>query len=162
MNIPRAILRGVEISFPRAAIEPNIHMMTGVSTITKNGLMHCQISGATESVATKSRANTESDCPFWWNENQKNTATPSTAKRAYMRCFISLASACTSVALTLLSAAFTFFAGLGSFFITYTKTASEMSIATTDAMNEKCTPVLKISRYCVVNAESTAPVCPTS
>ena len=69
MNIPNAIFLGVEISLPRFANAPNTIMMIGVSTITKKGLMHCQISGAMASVSQKSRANTDSDWPFWWKEN---------------------------------------------------------------------------------------------
>jgi DNA helicase-2/ATP-dependent DNA helicase PcrA len=40
------------------------HMITGVSTMTKNGFTACHISGAIESVCTKSRAKNDSDCPF--------------------------------------------------------------------------------------------------
>ena len=91
--MPMPILRGVEISLPFLARLPKMSMMSGVSTITKNGLTACQISGAMASVFTKSRAKSDSDVPFWWNENQKKMAMPSTAKRAYMRCLISLAMA---------------------------------------------------------------------
>ena len=66
-------------------------MMIGVSTITKNGLTACQISGAILSVLTKSRAKSERDCPFWWNASQKKITTPRTANRAYILCLISFA-----------------------------------------------------------------------
>ena len=54
MNIPIAILRGVEISLPRFANPPKMAMMTGVSAITKNGLIACHTSGATADESTKS------------------------------------------------------------------------------------------------------------
>ena len=59
MNIPIAILRGVEISLPRFANPPKMAMMTGVSAITKNGLIACHTSGATADESTKSRAKNE-------------------------------------------------------------------------------------------------------
>ena len=62
--IPMAILRGVEMTLPLLARAPKMAIMIGVSTITKNGLTACQISGAIEEVLMKSRANTDSDCPF--------------------------------------------------------------------------------------------------
>ena len=99
--IPIAILRGVEISLPRRESAEKISMIIGVRTITKNGLTACQISGAILEVSTKSRANRDIEVPFWWNENQKKTAIPSTANRAYMRCLISLAIAAFSSALIL-------------------------------------------------------------
>ena len=82
MNIPMAIFLGVEISLPRRARAAKRAMITGVRTITKNGLIACQISGATADESTKSRAKNESDIPFWWNENQKKITIASTAKRA--------------------------------------------------------------------------------
>ena len=54
--IPNAIFFGVEISRPRRVKYPKKSMMSGVSTITKNGLIACHISGAILSVCTKSRA----------------------------------------------------------------------------------------------------------
>ena len=57
-----------------------------------------QILSYLESVFTKSFANNERDCPFWWNENQKNIATKSTANKAYKRCLISFAIAAFSSA----------------------------------------------------------------
>ena len=48
--IPMAIFIGVEISRPRRLKAPKIAMMIGVSTITKNGLTACQISGAIDEV----------------------------------------------------------------------------------------------------------------
>ena len=36
---------------------------------TRNGLMHCQISGGMDDVLTKSRAKSESDSAFWWKAN---------------------------------------------------------------------------------------------
>ena len=82
MPMPMAILRGVDISRPRRLSAPNSIMTSGVSVMTKKGLTACHISGAMLSVTTKSRAKSESDCPFWWNENQKKMTMPSTAKRA--------------------------------------------------------------------------------
>ena len=96
INIPIAILRGVETSLPFLANAAKAHMIIGVNVMTKNGLIHCQISGGIAFVKTKSRAKTESDCPFWWNANQKNAAIPNTAKRAYNLCLISFALAASS------------------------------------------------------------------
>lgn len=55
------------------------NITSGVSTITKKGLTACHISGAMVSVFTKSRAKSDREVPFWWNENQKNTTMPRTA-----------------------------------------------------------------------------------
>ena len=55
------------LTVKEATNEPNKIIMIGVSTMTNNGLSACQISGAIFSESTKSRAKTESDCPFWWN-----------------------------------------------------------------------------------------------
>ena len=111
-------------------------MMTGVSTITKKGFTACQISGAILLVFTKSRANMESDCPFWWKENQKNTTTPRTAKRAYMRCLISLAMACFSSAVYSTETTASFLPGLGKRCLVRMKMSREMSMAATEAMKE--------------------------
>ncbi len=91
--MPMAIFLGVEISMPRLLSDENRSITRGVSTITKNGLTACHISGAMVSVFTKSRAKSDSEVPFWWNENQKKITMPSTAKRAYIRCLISRAMA---------------------------------------------------------------------
>ncbi|CCY37391.1 unknown [Alistipes sp. CAG:831] len=62
MNIPMAIFRGVEMSLPLFFLRAeNTHITMGVRVITKNGLTACQISGAMDSVVTKSRANTDRD-----------------------------------------------------------------------------------------------------
>ena len=82
MPIPMAIFIGVDISRPRRLNAPKIAMMIGVSTITKNGLTACQISGAIAEVFTKSRAKSDSDWPFWWNENQKKITMPRIANSA--------------------------------------------------------------------------------
>ena len=110
MNIPIAILRGVETSLPFLANTAKIPMMIGVRTITKNGLTACQISGAIVDVSTKSRANNESDVPFWWNENQKKITIPKTANKAAKRCLISLAIAAFSSAVYLTDSTAFFFA----------------------------------------------------
>ena len=55
---------GVDIDLPLRANAANAIIIIGVSTITKNGLRACQISGATASDFTKSRAKNDSDCPF--------------------------------------------------------------------------------------------------
>ncbi|CDD52087.1 unknown [Bacteroides sp. CAG:875] len=64
MNIPMAILRGVEISFPLLEREPKIIMIIGVNVITKKGFTACHISGAIVDVSTKSLAKSESEVPF--------------------------------------------------------------------------------------------------
>ena len=137
-----AILRGVEMGLPLRAKAPKITMMIGVSTITKNGFKACQISGAIFSVWTKSRANTDRDWPFWWNENQKNTAIPSTANKAYKRYLISFAMASFSSWVYSTTWACSFLAGCGSLYLFMMKIVREISMATTDAMKEKCTPWL--------------------
>ena len=131
-----AILRGVEIALPFLAKRANSHITIGVSTITKNGFSACHISGATESVCTKSRANTLSDCPFWWNDNQKKIAIPSTANRAYKRCLISVAICFFSSAVYSCAAEDAFFAGCGNIFFVPRKMNNDSSIAATDAINE--------------------------
>ncbi len=80
--MPMAILRGVEISMPFFESVLKSSMISGVSTITKNGFTACQISGAMVSVTQKSRAKRLSEVPFWWKENQKKITTASTARRA--------------------------------------------------------------------------------
>ena len=62
--IPIPIFLGVDIALPLRAKAANAIITIGVSTITKNGLSACQISGATASDLTKSRAKNDSDCPF--------------------------------------------------------------------------------------------------
>ena len=52
MNIPMTIFLGVDISLPLFASPPKMSIIIGVSTITKNGLTACQISGATLVVLT--------------------------------------------------------------------------------------------------------------
>ena len=141
--IPIAILRGVEMVLPLLAKLPKMTMMIGVSTITKNGFKACQISGAILSVWTKSRANTDKDWPFWWKENQKKTAMPNTANKAYKRCLISFAIASFSSAVYSITSACSFLAGCGSLYLLVRKITKEMAIANTEAMKEKWTPWLK-------------------
>jgi hypothetical protein len=136
MNIPIAILRGVEIALPFFARDAKIAIMIGVRVITKNGLIACQISGATADESTKSRAKNESDIPFWWNENQKKITIPRTANKAYILCLISLAIAAFSSAVYSVLCTATFFAGVGNIFCEKKKITKEITIAATDAMNE--------------------------
>lgn len=60
--IPMAIFFGVENLRPHCV--PNSHIIGNVSTMTKNGLIDCQISGAIDEVITKSRAKSDIDVPF--------------------------------------------------------------------------------------------------
>ena len=89
-----------------------------------------------ESVCTKSRAKNDSDCPFWWNENQKKTAMPSTAKSAYIRCLISLAMALFSSSVYPSDETASFFPGVGKRCFDNKKMANEINMVTTEAMNE--------------------------
>ena len=112
-------------------------MIIGVSTITKNGLRACQISGATNDWSTKSRAKNESDIPFWWNENQKKIAMNNTANNAIRRCLISAAIAAFSSAEYSTAAEASFLAGVGKIRLLAMKITNEIAIAATEAMNEK-------------------------
>ena len=62
--IPIPIFLGVDMTFPFLAKAAKIAIMTGVRTITKNGLIACKNSGATVEVSIKSLANNENDAPF--------------------------------------------------------------------------------------------------
>ena len=136
MNIPIAILRGVETSLPFLAKNAKMPMMIGVRAITKNGLTACQISGATADESTKSRAKNDNDIPFWWNENQKKITIPKTANKAAKRCLISLAIASFSSSEYDADSTFSFLAGVGNLFWFVMNIVKEINIAATEAMNE--------------------------
>ena len=128
--------RLLEICFPLRAKDPKTSMMIGVRAITKNGFTACQISGAIVDVSTKSRAKRDNDVPFWWNENQKKMAIPNTANKAYIRCLISLAIAAFSSSVYSTTTFSSFLPGVGNIFFVAMNITKEISMATTEAMNE--------------------------
>ncbi len=134
--MPIPIFFGVETSFPLLERKLKIAMITGVRTMTKNGLIACHTSGATAEESTKSRAKNESDIPFWWNENQKKITIPRTAKSAYILFLISFAMAAFSSAVYSTPLTASFFDGVGKVFWENRKMTRDITIATTDAMNE--------------------------